>query len=144
MPDHLSPHATPVLRVVDSITQLNEADAGCLAVCGSHGGISAARYALVARPLLSIFNDAGVGRDQAGLAALPFLQSHGLAACTVAHTSARIGEATSTLHDGIISHVNALASALGARPGQTCKTLVTRLGAFCPDVAPSPTDTPPR
>jgi len=129
---------------VDSITQLGAADVGCLAVCGSHGGISAARYALVARPLLSIFNDAGVGRDQAGLAALPFLQSHSLAACTVAHTSARIGEARSTLHDGIISHVNALAAALGARPGQTCQTLVARLGAIYPDVAPSPTDTPPR
>ena len=111
----------PALRVVDSITELDSADAGCLAVSGSHGGISSARFALAARPMLSIFNDAGVGKDAAGLAALPFLQSHALAACTVSHDSARIGDARSTLNDGIISHVNALATALGIHPGQSCR-----------------------
>ncbi|RZL45017.1 MAG: hypothetical protein EOP74_02275, partial [Variovorax sp.] len=89
------------LRVVDSITELKPADAGCIAVSGSHGGISSARYALAARPLLSVFNDAGVGRDGAGIAALDFLQTHGLAACTVAHSGARIGEAQSTLENGV-------------------------------------------
>ena len=59
-----------VLRVVDSITQLGAHDAGCVAVSGSHGGTSSARFALVARPFLSVFNDAGVGKDQAGIAAL--------------------------------------------------------------------------
>ena len=118
---------TPVLRVVDSITQLGPQDVGCLAVSGSHGGISSAQYALAARPLLSVFNDAGVGRDQAGLAALPFLQGHGLAACTVAHTSARIGEAASTLADGVVSHVNALAAQLGVGIGQRCCALVVAL-----------------
>jgi len=118
---------SPVLRVVDSITQLGPQDAGCLAVSGSHGGISSAQYALAARPLLSVFNDAGVGLDQAGLAALPFLQSHGLAACTVAHTSARIGEAASTLADGVVSHVNARAAALGIQAGQRCCDLIAAL-----------------
>lgn len=116
------------LRVVDSITELGPQDAGCLAVSGSHGGISSARYALAARPLLSVFNDAGVGKDQAVLAALPFLQDHGLAACTVSHASARIGEANSTLADGIISHANPLALALGARAGARCLDLVRTLG----------------
>ncbi len=124
MPDVQGDGVTPVLRVLDSITQLGPQDVGCLAVSGSHGGISSAQYALAARPLLSVFNDAGVGRDQAGLAALPFLQSHALAACTVAHTSARIGEAASTLADGIVSHVNALAAQLGVRVGQRCIELV--------------------
>ena len=80
------------LRLVDSITELRPGlDAGCLAVSGSHGGISSAQYAWAARPLLAVFNDAGVGKDRAGLAALPFLQGHGIAACTVGHHSARIG-----------------------------------------------------
>ncbi len=70
----------PPLRIVDSITELCAQDAGCIAVSGSHGGISSARYALAARPVLSVFNDAGVGKDGAGLAALDFLQAHGLAA----------------------------------------------------------------
>ncbi len=118
---------TPILRVVDSITELGPQDAGCLAVSGSHGGISSARYALAARPLLSVFNDAGVGKDEAGLAALPFLQSHGLAACTVAHDSARIGEAASTLRDGVVSHVNDLARALGVPIGERCEFVISKL-----------------
>lgn len=115
------------LRVVDSITELGAGDAGCTGVSGSHGGISSARYALAARPRLSVFNDAGVGKDQAGIAALPFLQSHGLAACTVAHDTARIGDARSTLNDGIISHANAQAHALGIRCGQRCTEAIALL-----------------
>src|SRR4051812_500116 len=115
------------LRVVDSITELGPADAGCLAVSGSHGGKSSARYAIAARPLLTVFNDAGVGKDQAGLAGLAMLQSEALAACTVGHASARIGEAGSTLADGIISHVNAAAAALGLRPGQACRAAIEAL-----------------
>jgi hypothetical protein len=109
---------TTPLRIVDSITELSAQDAGCVAVSGSHGGISSARYALAARPLLSVFNDAGVGRDAAGIAALDFLQQHGLAACTVAYTSACIGQARSSYADGLVSYVNSLASALGLRPGE--------------------------
>ncbi|MBC7649559.1 MAG: hypothetical protein H7197_10660 [Vitreoscilla sp.] len=108
------------LRLVDSITELGPHDAGCIAVSGSHGGISSARYAVAARPLLSVFNDAGGGLNHAGLAALDFLQANNLAACTVAHHSARIGEAASTLADGLINHVNASAAALGIQAGWTC------------------------
>jgi hypothetical protein len=106
------------LRIVDSITQLSVQDAGCVAVSGSHGGISSARYALAARPLLSVFNDAGVGRDAAGIAALDFLQQRGLAACTVAHTSACIGQARSSYDEGVVSYLNPLAAALGLRSGE--------------------------
>jgi hypothetical protein len=123
----------PNLRVVDSITELVPADAGCLAVSGSHGGISSARYALAARPCLSVFNDAGVGKDEAGLAALAFLQSHGLAACTVAHDSARIGEASSTLTDGVVSHVNALAQTLGVSVGERCEIVISRVIPYVPN-----------
>jgi hypothetical protein len=105
------------LRVVDSITELGASDQGCIAVSGSHGGLSSARYALVARPWLTVFNDAGVGRNGAGIAALACLQQQGLAACTVAHTSACIGQAESTWQHGVVSHVNAAAYTLGLRTG---------------------------
>ena len=62
------------VRIVDSITELKAHDSGCIAVSGSHGGLSSARYALAAKPLLSVFNDAGGGLDNAGLAALVYLQ----------------------------------------------------------------------
>lgn len=123
------------LRVVDSITELSAADAGCVAVSGSHGGLSSSRYALAARPLLSVFNDAGVGRDSAGIAALAVLQAQSLAACTVAHDSACIGEANSTLEYGVLSHVNAAALALGLRPGQ-------RLRVALESVLSHPQETP--
>lgn len=112
------------LRILDSITELGTHDEGCLAVSGSHGGRSSARYALAAKPLLSVFNDAGVGKDDAGLAALELMQAHNLAACTVSHASARIGDAQSTMNDGIVSHCNALAGMLGVQPGQTCLHMI--------------------
>jgi hypothetical protein len=109
------------VRLVDSITELGAHDEGCIAISGSHGGISSARYALAARPQLSVFNDAGGGLNDAGLAALGFLQEHGLAACTVAHHSARIGEANSTLATGMINHVNGCAATFGIQAGWTCQ-----------------------
>ena len=117
----------PQLKLVDSITQLGPQDKGCIAVSGSHGGMSSARYALAASPLLSVFNDAGGGLNNAGLAALDFLQTNHLAACTVAHNSARIGEAHSTLASGMVNHLNASALALGIQPGWTCQQAVDLL-----------------
>lgn len=112
------------VRIVDSITELKVHDSGCIAVSGSHGGLSSARYALAPRPLLSVFNDAGGGLDDAGLAALDYLQSHGLAACVVVHTSARIGEARSTLTTGVVSSINCAASVLGVQAGWTCQQTI--------------------
>jgi hypothetical protein len=115
------------LRVVDSITELGAQDGGCVAVSGSHGGVSSARFAIGARPLLAVFNDAGIGKDGAGIAGLALLQAQGLAGYTVGHDGARIGDARSTLADGIINHANAAAIALGARPGRSCREAVEDL-----------------
>ncbi|MFT3954914.1 MAG: hypothetical protein QM722_11165 [Piscinibacter sp.] len=124
------------LLLVDSITEAIGPGAGALVVSGSHGGISAGRFAVQAGVRLAVFNDAGVGRDEAGIAGLQWLQQHGIAGCTVSHHSARIGEARSTLDDGLISHVNAAAAALGARPGQPLKGWLATLNA-------PPASTPP-
>lgn len=112
--------------LVDSITQLEAADAGAVVVSGSHGGVSAAAYAL-AQPLsLVVFNDAGVGKDEAGVAALGLLQAQGRAAATVAHTSARIGDAGDAWVHGVISRVNAEARADGLAPGDRLRDALTR------------------
>lgn len=105
------------LRVLDSITEAIGGAPGQVVVSGSHGGLSAGRFALEAQVRFVVFNDAGVGLDGAGIAALPLLQAQGIAACTVAHTTARIGEAASTLATGVVSHANAAALALGVRVG---------------------------
>jgi len=122
----MASRATPPwpLKLLDSITELRPEDTGCIAVSGSHGGVSSARYALAVRPHLSVFNDAGVGKDEAGIAGLALLEAQGLAACTVAHTSACIGRAESSWRDGVISHANAHALALGLVIGQALRPQV--------------------
>lgn len=110
--------AVPGVLLIDSITQLTAADAGVWAVSGSHGGTSAAAYALALPLAGAVFNDAGVGKDGAGIAGLALLQAAGTPAVAVAHGSARIGDARDGWQSGRISHVNAAAAALGLRPGQ--------------------------
>lgn len=117
------------LLLVDSITEAIGPGAGRLVVSGSHGGISAGRFAVQAGVRLAVFNDAGVGLGEAGIAGLALLQDAGIAGCTVSHHSARIGEARSTLDDGVISHVNGAAAALGARPGLRLRDWIDRLCA---------------
>jgi len=120
-PGGLFPFGAPLL-LVDSITEAIGPGAGCVVVSGSHGGASAGRFALQAGVKLAVFNDAGVGKDQAGIAALALLQAHGIAACTVAHDTARIGDAASTLDTGVLSHANEAALSLGAKPGLAVRT----------------------
>ncbi len=117
------------IRLVDSVTELLPSDRDCIGVTGSHGGVSAARYAIAVRPRLTVFNDAGVGKDHAGIAGLELLESAGLAACAVSHTSACIGQSQSTWLDGVVSHCNPSAAALGIRPGLTVQACAALLGA---------------
>jgi hypothetical protein len=105
--------------------------AGGVVITGSHGGDSAAGFALPVRPLLVVFNDAGRGLDDAGISGLRMLQEAGIAAATVAHTSARIGHASSTWNDGVISHVNERAAALGVSPGKTCREALRAFVKIC-------------
>lgn len=113
--------------IMGSITQLELADAGCIAVSSSHGGTSSGEYALAVPLRVAVFNDAGVGKDQAGIAALAMLQARGLGAATVSHTSARIGDAQDTWDSGVVSHVNQQAQALGLAPGQRLHEVLKRL-----------------
>jgi hypothetical protein len=103
--------------LMDSITLLDADDANAIVVSASHGGVSSGEVAL-AVPLAAVFfNDAGVGKDEAGIAALAMLQDAGIAAGTVGHASARIGDAMDAWSNGVISHVNANARSLGIVPG---------------------------
>ncbi len=105
---------------IDSASLILAEDAGRVVVTGSHGGLiggDPAKAINVAARFVA-FNDAGVGIDRAGLGRLAPLQRLGIAAATVGHMSARIGDGASTLHDGIVSHANEAALALGVTPGR--------------------------
>lgn len=105
------------LTLLDSVTQVTAAATGHVVVTGSHGGASVVPYARAVRAQLYVFNDAGIGKDRAGIVALELLQADGIAACAVAHTSARIGEAQDAWDHGVVSAVNAQAAALGIDVG---------------------------
>jgi hypothetical protein len=113
--------------VIDSITQLAAGDEGAIVVAGSHGGTSSGTFALELPLQLVFFNDAGVGKEGAGIAALAMLQARGVAAAAVAHTSARIGDALDAWQHGVVSHVNEAAAALGVRVGDRVGSAAGRL-----------------
>jgi hypothetical protein len=115
------PDQTRRLVLVDSASLIDpEIDGGAIAVTGSHGGLIGGDPALAVRAEVSaaVFNDAGGGIDEAGFSRLPALNARNIAGITVSAASARIGDARSTLLDGIISAVNDQARGLGARQGQ--------------------------
>ena len=115
------PVTAPPLVLLDSVTQVEAAHSGCLVVTGSHGGASVVRYARAVRAWLYVFNDAGVGKDGAGIAALDLLQRDGIAAVAVEHSTARIGEAADAWEHGVVSRLNAAAAALGLRVAQSLR-----------------------
>jgi hypothetical protein len=114
---------------MDSITKVSPDDEGSVVVCASHGGSSSGEFALEVPLKVVIFNDAGVGRDNAGIAALEMLQSRGVAAAAVAHTSGRIGDSLDMWENGVLSHVNAAALAAGLKPGAVVRPALTALVA---------------
>ena len=112
-----------------SVTKLGPEYAGQVLVCGSHGGVYAGYLAARAGVLGVILNDAGGGKDGAGFASLPYLDRIGLAAATVSHATARIGEGEDMLARGMISQVNATAAALGCAAGQSAREAAERMRA---------------
>lgn len=128
----------PVIVVAESVTALGEV-AGKVLVAGSHGGIIAAYLGASAAVHALILNDAGVGKDRAGIAGLPYLERIGMAAATVSHASARIGDGADMLARGVISHANVHAARVGVLAGQSCHEAALRLReAEAPHAAPPP------
>ena len=119
--------------IADSITRIDAAEAdSAVVVNASHGGIYAAYLAAKLGAAAAIFNDAGVGRDRAGIAGLDYLQQLGIAAATVGHATARIGDGADMLARGVITHANGLADAFGCRPGMPCRDAAAVLQAAGP------------
>lgn len=111
-----TPAGTPVV-LCDSISFLTDEDAGAIVVCASHGGASSGEYASRVPLSLVVFNDAGVGKDGAGIASLRILEEAGVAAATVSHNSARIGDVADQWEHGVISQTNRLADGGGLPVG---------------------------
>ena len=119
---------------LDSITDATAASRGKIAVCGSHGGMYPAALASQAELLAVLFNDAGIGLEQAGVAGVLALAKNGMAAAAVDCKSCHIGSADDMWDRGRISVVNRIAQTLGVRTGMS----VSDSSALLAD-APTPT-----
>ncbi|CAM4393079.1 hypothetical protein [Bordetella muralis] len=108
------------ILVLDSITQVPPRTHDTVAYCASHGGSYCGSLALSTGLRGVILCDAGVGLEQAGIAALPILEAAGIPAATIGHLSARIGNGQDGHQRGRISHANAIAARLGVAIGDTC------------------------
>ena len=99
--------------LMDSISYVTDESRGNIIISGSHGGTSSARYAIAYGVGAVFFNDAGTGKNGAGIKGLDQLQQAGIIAAAASHETAEIGNAADTYRSGIVSHRNRLAEQAG-------------------------------
>lgn len=126
--------------VLDSVTHLEAVHQGAAAHCASHGGVYAGYYAAKMGIGAVILNDAGIGRERAGVAGLELLAGLGVPAAAVSNRSARIGDGADGVSRGVLSTVNEPATALGLAPGMACRAALGILATA--DLAASPAPPP--
>jgi len=119
------------VTVTDSITFLNENNAGDIVVCGSHGGVSAGEYAQKRHLKAVFFNDAGIGKNNAGIKSLESLSDAGILACTVDCMSAEIFNGQDILDNGIITVCNQLAKSRNIKEKMTVKETIKYCNFTC-------------
>jgi hypothetical protein len=114
---------------LDSAALVEARDARSVVLTGSHGALLGGRRdTLLGVDLFAaFFNDAGGGKDGAGYARLVPLDERAIAAGTVSHNTARIGDGRSTYETGVISRVNETARRLELREGMSARDAVARL-----------------
>ena len=103
----------------DSAAAMDESNKGDVFVDGSHCGLNVGEMSLHAGIGAMIGNDAGMGKNDGGIAGLKFLDEKGIPAAAVAAMSAKIGNGKSTYEQGQISVVNEAAKKLGIAAGMS-------------------------
>ncbi len=127
------------ILTVASCSNVRAEHSSHVVVSGSYGGrynaFNAAKWSVRA----VIMNDAGVGKDNAGIVGLDFLDQIGLAAAAADARTCHIGDGGHMLAHGTISYVNRAAAALGCAPGQSVRHCAELMrAATVPVVAPPP------
>ncbi len=113
--------------VADSAAAMDESTKGDVFVDGSHCGINVGEMTIHSGVGAMIGNDAGMGKNDAGIAALKMCDEQGIPAAAVAAMSAKIGSGMSTYEQGQISVVNAAAKKLGVSAGMSAKEAANKL-----------------
>jgi len=123
---------------VASCSNLHQEHRGHVAVSGSYGGRYNAYNAAKWPVRAVIMNDAGIGKDNAGIVGLEFLDRINMAAATADAQTCHIGDGDHMLAHGVISHVNKTAAELGCKVGQSVRDCAELMRAAVP-----PTEKPP-
>mgnify|MGYP001812286358 CR=1 FL=1 len=125
---------------LDSVTHLTDEHRGSASYCASHGGIYAGYYAAKMGVGAVILNDAGIGREMAGIAGLDLLGALGVAAAAVSHRSARIGDGADGVARGVLSTVNEVAAGMGLKGGMACRAALEILAGQTLQPSPAALD----
>ena len=112
--------------IADSVTAATDQNRGDVLVCGSHCGANVGQIAATNKIGAMIGNDAGMGKNNAGIAGLAICDAHDIPAAAVASMSAVIGSGVSTYEEGEVSAVNSLAARLGVSEGMSAKHAAER------------------
>jgi hypothetical protein len=131
-------HEDATISTVASCSFVRAEHRSHVVVSGSYGGkynaFNAAKWGVRA----VIMNDAGIGKDGAGIRGLDYLDQINLAAAVADAQTCHIGDGDHMLEHGVISHVNRSAAALGCAPGQSVPACANLMRS-----APVPTLAPP-
>ena len=105
--------------VMDSVGHLTPEMTGQIIVAGSHGSAPAARHAAGMAPFGIILNDAGQGKNDAGISGLAVLEAMGVLGATVDCNTGRIGDGLDCYNAGRLSAVNDASRQVGLRVGMS-------------------------
>jgi hypothetical protein len=106
-----------IVTAPSSATAPEEAK-GRVLISGSYGGVYNAWHAVRKGAKAVILNDAGVGKNGAGVSGLAWLDRLGIPGATADCRTCHIGDGEHMLDHGVVSFVNDCARALGAAAGQ--------------------------
>jgi uncharacterized protein YunC (DUF1805 family) len=107
--------------VTNTAGSYDENNKNDVVIDGSHFGVNSAKMAVDAAVKGRIGNDAGIGKNSAGIAGLNILEKVGIPGAAVSSMSAKIGVGMSTWDTGKVSTVNESARKIGVKVGMTTK-----------------------
>jgi len=113
--------------VADSAAGMDERSKGDVFVDGSHCGVNVGEMTINSGMGAMIGNDAGMGKNNAGIVALKMCDERGIPAAAVAARSAKIGSGMSTYEQGKISVANETAKKMGVRVGMSAKEAADKM-----------------
>jgi len=111
--------------IVETSSDVNESNSNDIIVTGSHQG--SGRHLAGCKVKGAIGNDAGKGKQDAGIAGLKLLDEQGIPAAAVGNMTAKIGNGDSTYEQGKISAVNESARKLGISEGMSAKEAADKM-----------------